>query len=34
MDGVRRIQTGKVNSYLLYIMLVTAFLLLLAALQP
>ncbi len=34
MDSVRRIQTGKVNSYLLYIMVVTAFLLILAAVQP
>ena len=34
LDRVRRIQTGKVNSYLLYIMIVTASLLLLAALQP
>lgn len=34
MDKVRRIQTGKVNSYLLYIMLVTAFLLIVAAVQP
>ncbi len=33
-DRVRRIQTGKVNSYLLYVMIVTAFLLLLAALRP
>lgn len=34
LDRIRRIQTGKVNAYLLYIMLVTAFLLLLAAIQP
>jgi len=34
MDKVRRIQTGKVNSYLLYIMIVMAFFLMLAALQP
>jgi len=34
MDKVRRIQTGKVNAYLLYIMIVTAFLLVLAVLQP
>jgi hydrogenase-4 component B len=34
MDWVRRIQTGKINSYLLYVMIATAVLLLLAALQP
>jgi hydrogenase-4 component B len=34
MDKVRKIQTGKINSYLLYVMIVTASLLLLAALQP
>ena len=34
LDRVRRMQTGKVNSYLLYIMIVTAFLLLVAAIQP
>ncbi len=34
MDKVRKIQTGKINSYLLYVMLVTAVLLLVAVLQP
>ena len=34
LDRVRKIQTGKINSYLLYVMIVTAVLLLLAALQP
>ena len=34
MDKVRRLQTGKTNSYLLYMMLVTVLLLALAALQP
>ena len=34
MGMVRRIQTGKINAYLLYIMLATAFLLLVAAFQP
>jgi hydrogenase-4 component B len=34
IDKVRRLQTGKTNSYLLYMMLVTVLLLALAALQP
>jgi hydrogenase-4 component B len=34
MDWVRRIQTGKINSYLLYVMIVTAVLLVLAAILP
>jgi hydrogenase-4 component B len=34
LDRVRRIQTGKINSYLLYIMIVTISLLLLVVFQP
>ena len=34
LDRVRRIQTGKINSYLLYIMIATISLLLLVVLQP
>ena len=34
LDKVRRIQTGKINSYLLYMMIATVSLLLLAVLQP
>jgi hydrogenase-4 component B len=34
LDRVRRIQTGKINSYLLYIMIVTISLLVLVVLQP
>ena len=33
LDKVRRIQTGKINSYLLYMMIATVSLLLLAVLQ-
>ena len=34
LDMVRRIQTGKINSYLLYIMIVTIALLVLVVFQP
>ena len=34
MDWIRRVQTGKINSYLLYVMIVIAVLLLWAAILP